>query len=267
MPSNDKPASIRLIQITDCHLGEEPDSELLGLNTDESLDDVLHLLTATEQRIDMVVASGDIASGAHAAAYQRFPSTVRASIAAPLAWLPGNHDQRDMMRSAAGDHVLMDYCELPHWQIILLDSSVPGYEHGDLEEGEFLRLRQYLEACSKPALVFVHHQPLPVGSHWIDQYVIRKGQQLLDTLAGYSQVKALVWGHVHQEFNGHFSHYQLLATPSTCIQFKPGSYDFALDDSMPGYRWFELGSDGEFTTGVERVAEKHYGIDFQSLGY
>lgn len=264
MRSSSVHTTSRLIQLSDCHLGEQPGERLLGLDTDRSLKDVLELVRHTEQGIDLVVNSGDVASGGQAGAYRRYPGLVSHYLQAPQAWLPGNHDRGPLMRDR---DVQVDRVELPYWQVILLDSSVPGYEHGELAEEELQRLRAALQSCSKPALVFVHHQPLPVGSDWIDQYTIRNGDRLLQLLDAFPQVRGLVWGHVHQAWHGQRGHYQLLATPSTCIQFKPGSHDFALDTNMPGYRWFELYADGTFDTGVERVAARDYGIDFSSSGY
>jgi Icc protein len=83
----------------------------------------------------------------------------------------------------------------------------------------------------------------------------------------YPQVKAIVWGHVHQDFRGKRNGVELVATPSTCVQFKPKCDDFTVDTQMPGYRWFDLNDDGTFTTGVERVTGKHYVIDYKSAGY
>ena len=257
---------MRLIQITDCHLGAEPGEKLLGLDTDESLHDVLAVLADREQGADLIVATGDIACGGQPGAYRRFPGLVAGYLKAPMAWLPGNHDSFDLMRQCSGD-VLMERVELPHWQLLLLDSSVPGHEHGDLLEIELQRLERGLQRCDKHTLVFVHHQPLPVGSTWIDQYVIRNGDRLLQLLSDYAQVKGLIWGHVHQEFYGFHNHFRMLATPSTCIQFKPLSHDFALDDVMPGYRWFDLHANGDFDSGIERTARKSYDIDFNSQGY
>ena len=256
----------RLIQITDCHLGGSAGEKLLGLDTDESLSDVLELISAREKSADLLVATGDIASGAQVGAYQRFPARVAQYLSTPLAWLPGNHDRSDLMQQWSMG-VQMEHVELQHWQVLLLDSSVPGHEHGDLRESELQRCVRLLQNSSKPALVFVHHQPLPVGSNWIDQYVIRNGDRLLQLLSGFTHVKSLIWGHVHQEYDGHHQHFRMLATPSTCIQFKPFSYDFALDDLMPGYRWFDLHADGSFATGVERIAHRNYDIDFNSQGY
>jgi Icc protein len=44
-----------------------------------------------------------------------------------------------------------------------------------------------------------------------------------------------------------------MSTPSTCVQFKPGSREFALGDEAPGYRYLRLGSGGDIETRVQRV--------------
>lgn len=258
---------MRMIQITDCHLGARPGQSLLGIDTDESLVDVLHRLSQCERQADFVVASGDVTSDGDVAAYERFLSLLRTCFNRPLAWLSGNHDLDSVMRQFPRAQVQREHVEFEHWQLILLNSSVPGEERGEIPQSEIDRLIRCLENNSKHTLVFVHHQPVSVGCDWIDQYVISNAGQLLNTLSDYPQVKALVWGHVHQEFNSQHRHFSLHATPSTCIQFKPQSADFTLDDAMPGYRWFNLHADGRLETGVERVAEKAYGIDFASAGY
>ncbi len=267
MHNIDNKSPYRLIQITDPHLGRHPGEELLGLDTDESFLDVLHTLKQREADADLLVVTGDIASDGQVQAYQRFLKLTRQFLSNPIAWLAGNHDLDSVMRQFPPSAVKRDYVELEHWQIIMLDSSVPGHEHGDVTQSEILRLQEILTRCQKPALVFVHHQPVPVGCEWIDQYVIKNADQLLDMLAQFPQVKALSWGHVHQEFVSSYAHFNLYASPSTCIQFKPNSQDFALDELMPGYRWFDLQPDGQFSTGIDRVPEKAYGIDFASAGY
>ena len=56
---------VRLIQITDCHLGPQQSETLLGLNTDQSLEDVLQLIQKAEPRFDHLVCTGDVASAGH----------------------------------------------------------------------------------------------------------------------------------------------------------------------------------------------------------
>jgi len=106
-----------------------------------------------------------------------------------------------------------------------------------------------------------------VGSEWIDQYIVRNADTFFKVLDRFPNVKAVVWGHVHQDFSSERKGVKLIATPSTCVQFKPNCNDFTVDTLMPGYRWFDLHDDGSFTTGVERVTGKEYVIDYKSAGY
>lgn len=257
----------RLIQITDCHLGAKPGEQLLGMNTDESMQDVLKLIQTNESQADMVVASGDIASAGAEPAYGRFLEYLDDYLQLPSAWLPGNHDAPHLMKAAETGRIQADCAELGDWQLILLDSSVPGSEGGSLSESELQRLSRELQASTRPALVFVHHQPVPMKCEWLDKYTIDNAGQFFETLQGFDQVKAIVFGHVHQEFDDEHQGIRLLAAPSTCIQFKPRQLDFALDQKMPGYRWFNLYDDGSLETGVVRIAEKDYGVDYDSGGY
>ena len=116
-------------------------------------------------------------------------------------------------------------------------------------------------------MVSLHHQPVPIGSEWMDRYIVRNAQDFWAIVEPYANVKIVLWGHIHQEFSEQYKHIALLATPSSCIQFTPNKDEFEVQDAMPGYRWLELYDDGTFTTGVERVPVKDYGIDFTSVGY
>lgn len=260
---------MRLIQITDCHLGAQQSESLLGLNTDQSLDDVLQLIQASESSFDHLLCTGDVASEAHADCYLRFKNTVRRYFAQPLSWLPGNHDSAELMattQTELGIHSRL--VVLGQWVLILLDSSVPGHVYGQLAASELDFLEHALQIHGdKHAIISLHHQPVPVGSVWIDQYIVRNADALFQLVDAYPQVKVITWGHVHQEFMQQRKGVALLATPSTCVQFKPRCDNFTVDTQMPGYRWFELNDNGSFTTGVARVTNKQYVIDYKSAGY
>jgi 3',5'-cyclic-AMP phosphodiesterase len=115
--------------------------------------------------------------------------------------------------------------------------------------------------------VWLHHQPLAIGSPWLDTMAVDNAAEFFRIIDRHRQVRAVVWGHVHQCFEQQRNNVALLATPSTCIQFMPHSEDFAIDPLPPGYRWFELYSDGSFTTGVERLADIPGTIDPGARGY
>jgi Icc protein len=83
----------------------------------------------------------------------------------------------------------------------------------------------------------------------------------------YSNVKVVLWGHVHQAFDQLMQGIRWLAAPSTCVQFTPHSDDFAVDDQAPGYRWLRLYDDGQLETGVSRVIGVDFELDINSGGY
>jgi Icc protein len=73
---------------------------------------------------------------------------------------------------------------------------------------------------------------------------------VLERLRTLRRVRALTFGHVHQEYDDDYEGIRILATPSTCRQFAPGSDEFAVDDRPPAYRRFELGPNGDLKTEV-----------------
>ncbi len=57
------------------------------------------------------------------------------------------------------------------------------------------------------------------------------------------------------------------STPSTSVQFKPFSNDFALDQNAPGYRYIRLNNDGSFETKVFRLENFKTRINTDISGY
>jgi len=237
------------------------------MNTDESLLDVLSLINQQHKDYDMAVVTGDLVNFASPSAYQRLHDTLFQNLSSPFAWLPGNHDNNSVMEEF-GSKVNLKLHTLGNWLVVLLDSHVDGQVHGSLSEGELQFLEQALSNnTDKHVVIGLHHQPVPIGSQWIDAQAVDNANSFWKLVDRFPQVKVVIWGHVHQQFEMYHNEISLLSAPSTCIQFVPGKKEFGLENMMPGYRWFELNSDGSFCTGVERVLEKDYGTDLDSEGY
>jgi len=104
-------------------------------------------------------------------------------------------------------------------------------------------------------MVCLHHPPVPMGSAWLDTVALKNGDKLLKRLQAAKRVRLLVFGHVHQPYDAEHLGIQVIGTPSTCSQFKPGSDDFAVDDRPPAYRRITLNSDGSSSTELVWVEE------------
>jgi len=257
-----------VVQITDCHLGERVGARLLNLDTDRSLAAVLDLVRAQQPHIDALLATGDLSDQGSAAAYRRFLGATR-DLSAHARWLPGNHDDAAMMQRALGGDVrLQRQLLLGNWQIILLNSAVPGEVGGYLDDAELIALRSCLSAAPQHhALVCVHHHVLPVGCDWLDTQLVANAQRFWSVIDEFPQVRAVLSGHVHQRTETQRKGVAVITSPSTCVQFAPDSADFRVDDEPPGYRWFDLHDDGRFETGVERVARYDFSVDLTATGY
>lgn len=260
---------IDIVQITDTHLFADGDGRLLGLDTTRSLADVVQLVLR-RGRPDLVIASGDLAHDGSADAYRKLREQL-APLGTPVYCLPGNHDEGASLREHLNNDGFLCPPEVRTWngwQLVLLDSTVHGSEGGQLASSELTRLNECLEAHpDAPTLVWLHHQPVPIGSDWLDTMAVANGGDLFAALAGRTQVRAVIWGHVHQEFDRTRDHLRLLASPSTCVQFRPGSTTFAVDFIPPGYRWLRLHDDGSLETGVERLNEIPGTVDPTQRGY
>lgn len=259
-----------VVQITDPHLLADPDGRLLGVNTDASLRGVIDAAHANEPDIDLVLATGDITQDGSAAGYQRFLQHI-SRIDAPLHGLPGNHDQPDPFRAVWGDR-LNPIVDIGCWRIILLDSSAPGSNAGHLAAGQLALLRSAAtQADGRHVLVALHHNPVPMGCTWLDSTRLDNGDALLECIEPLTNVGCVLWGHVHQEYDAVYRYtartLRLLASPSTCIQFKPHSPTFELDTVAPAYRRLELHADGSIQTRVIRANGLAIGPDLGSQGY
>lgn len=262
-------AVINVLQITDPHLFADSNGCLLGLNTEQSLEAVMGEVSARRLPADMILATGDLAHDGTPAAYRRVFSHLE-SFGIPVYCLPGNHDEAQALQQTLKDG-LLHYAAHTHkgnWNFIFLDSTVAGSDGGHLGSAALQSLENQLAADREShTLVCLHHQPVPMGSRWLDTMAVDNADEFFSVIDRHEQVRAILWGHVHQEFDRMRGSVRMLATPSTCIQFLPGSDAFAVDTAAPGFRWLSLHADGRIETGVQRLSEMPGTVDLASAGY
>jgi Icc protein len=265
-------APVRVVQITDTHLFRDPRAALLKLNTQDSFEKVVELMAAKEAGIDVILATGDIAQDASVEAYLRFGKAMQ-SFQAPFYWIPGNHDRRRVMESLEQHQdAFTNLVSLSNWQVILLDSSVVGEVHGHLSDRELIHLEESLQAAQdnpqiEHCLVCLHHNPVPGSAEWMEGIGLHNDAAFLAVIDRFKIVRAVIYGHIHQELDFMRNDVRYFCTPSTCIQFKAEVTEFALDDVNPAYRWLHLHDDGHIESAIERVTAYKFEVDHTSTGY
>jgi 3',5'-cyclic-AMP phosphodiesterase len=260
--------STRLLQLTDLHLFAIPDAQLLGLTTRRSFEAVLGLAISRSMPDDTLVLTGDLVHDGSAEGYRALR---RALDATGLLYycIPGNHDSRSVMQQCLGSASLapVSIRRLGVWNLVFLDSTLPGHDSGYLGPAQLASLESALTADHAPTLIFLHQHPVPIQSVWMDTMAVADGDALITACDRHLHVKALVCGHIHQDFARQRGGYRILGTPSTCVQFMPGSTDFAIDERPPGYREFQLYADGQFETRVVRLDDYEEQASPSSIGY
>lgn len=267
--SHDFPeGTLRILQITDTHLYADADQRLLGVNTFDSFQLVLEAFRDTGWPVDLVLATGDLVHDASPRGYHQMAELLDI-FKVPVYCLPGNHDLSPIMR----EHLRSDYVATPQvvdhgsWRLVLLDSVIPNEVGGHLADAEIDMLADALTHCTKHTLICLHHQPIPVGSRWIDEMGLDNPDGMFNLIEKADQVKGILWGHVHQTYDGTHNGLRMMASPSTCVQFAPNQDDFGVDEEPPGFRLIALQPDGNIHSQVIRAADMPNGLDVASIGY
>ena len=154
---------------------------------------------------DLVVISGDIADSALPEEYAHATKLLGA-LKVPFVAIPGNHDRRPLMRESFPDSA---YGE-PGWalnkvrrvnglDIVLIDSTVAGAAHGELDTATLEWLDRTLAASTtRPAFLFLHHPPFDTGIVYTEAVRLRNPDALATVLKGHPRVLLLAAGHVHR---------------------------------------------------------------------
>ncbi len=245
---------MKLLQFTDPHLPGTPGGLVRGVATEDTLARCVGHARRRHPRPRAVLLTGDLVhddAAGYAALRERFREA-----GAPVHCLPGNHDAPEQVRRELAEPPFVHEFAARYgaWLVVMLDSTVAGSHHGHLDAQELARLDAALEAeAGVPALVCLHHQPVPHGSRWLDELMLDNAADFFAVLARHHGVRGLAWGHTHQPFEGMHGRVRLMGTPSTCMQFTQNADEFEVDGRPPAYRWLSLEDDGGIETGIEWV--------------
>lgn len=251
--------STRIIQMTDLHVMVDPQAEVKGICTRARFDKVWAAVRAHQSAAAQLVISGDLTHDEQRETYQ----TLRQAFGdwlPKLRVLPGNHDERNLMREVfsdrvqvvAGRNTFVD--AVGGWKLIGLDSHVPGELRGELGSEQLQWLDQQLASGpTVPVCLFLHHPPISMHSPWMDAIGLTDSGEFLMLVRRYPSVRFISCGHVHHERTENTGALSVYTTPSTGVQFCPQTGELEVDIVSPGYRIFDLEPDGRYQTRVERV--------------
>lgn len=219
------PAARRtLLHLSDTHLlaGNAP---LNGrIDTAANLARTLEAVERMQVQPDAIVFTGDLTDLGEPEAYRALRASVEPvaeRLGAPVVWVAGNHDERpalrrDLLGLEPTQQPVTGVWDLGGLRLVALDSSVPGWHHGDLDGAQLDWLRGIL---SSPAplgtIIALHHPPLPSHVPLFDILELRDQDRFAEAITG-TDVRAILAGHLHYSTSGTFAGIPVSVASATC---------------------------------------------------
>ncbi len=213
-----------IAHLSDTHLLEGSRPLYGAVDTDRTLIRAVEQLERSGAAPEAIVITGDLTDLGEPDAYQRLKDLVEPAaerIGAQIIWVMGNHDERSPFASILlgedtdgrpQDRVY----DVNGLRIIALDSSVPGYHHGDLAAGQLAWLADVLRTpAADGTLVALHHPPLPTPVELMAILELQHQDRFAEVLRG-TDVRAILAGHLHYSMFGTFTGIPVSVAAATC---------------------------------------------------
>ncbi|PVW04630.1 phosphodiesterase [Microbacterium sp. Gd 4-13] len=175
-------------------------------------------------RPDALVFTGDLTDLGEPEAYAALRAEVEPvaeRLGAPVVWVAGNHDERPAMRqhlldTEATQEPITGVWDLDGLRLVALDSTVPGWHHGEIDAAQRDWLAGVLADPSPlGTLLVLHHPPLPSHIPFFDILELRDQHALAEVVAG-TDVRGILAGHLHYSTSGTFAGVPVSVAAATC---------------------------------------------------
>jgi Icc protein len=260
------------IQITDHHLLESEEALRDGFCPGYALRMVMrHIAQNTAGKADFIISTGDLVEPDTDAAYQcavkllgikdsaSLPGPQKVNVEGlkdyPMYFLPGNHDNREMMTRylfpESNAPKLYNFTfEHKGVQFVFMDWGTESKAHLFPETREFLV--QALQA-DLPSVIITHHHVKKIGSRWLDAFLADNLHEFWDVvLPNKEKVLGILCGHVHITYEEEYKDIPILGLRSTAFPFAKTD-EFQMIIVPPQYRFVHI-QDGVLTSRIYKVS-------------
>ena len=242
------PAEHVIVHLSDTHLLADGRALYGVVPVEQRLAQALERIERSGVKPNAVVVTGDLADLGEPEAYRRLRAAVEPVIerlGAQLIWVMGNHDERGPYSSLlfdepASEHPQDRVYDVAGLRIISLDSTVPGYHHGEVtaEQREWLR-GVLSEPAPRGTLLALHHPPVPTPLEVMAVLELQDQQALAEVLAS-SDVRAILAGHLHYSTHSTFAGIPVHVAAATCYTLDLGADAGRLLSGVDGGQSFDL---------------------------
>ena len=239
-------------QLTDTHVvdpdadGNVPDEVYVDNNG--RLASAVASLNAEAPRMAVVLGTGDLTNWGRPGEYERLAELL-APLQVPFLALPGNHDDRDLLRATFPSTPWIDAAHAS-WvttvgagddrvRVVGLDSTVPGEPGAAFDDEREAWLRSVLaDGHDGVTLLAVHHPPFATGVGWMDDSGF-VGLGRLEAVLREHPVDKVLCGHFHRPVSSMISGIPVQVGMSTVqhvgLDLAPGAGVSLINDPV-GYQ-------------------------------
>ncbi len=194
-----------IVQISDPHI-TVPGRNAYGIApTAEYLARCIDHINLLEPKPDLAMVTGDITNEGKLESTEHAAALLN-RLECPFYIIPGNHDDRSVLRSVFGgkscpstEPGFINYVIEGHdVRLIAIDSTIPGHAGGRICPARLEWLEQRLqENTSQPTIIFMHHPPVKCSVLETDIDGFDGADELGELIEKFSNIQAVLCGHIH----------------------------------------------------------------------
>lgn len=213
-----------LLHLSDPHLMGGPEPLYGAIDSESRLAQLFQEVQASGVRPEAVIFTGDLADKGEPEAYTKLRAIVDPAceaMGARVIWAMGNHDNRAHFRTGlldqpADDTPIDRSYYINGLRVITLDTSVPGFHHGELSPDQLEWLADQLETPAPDGTILaLHHPPVPSVLDLAVLVELRNQASLAAVLRG-SDVRTILAGHLHYSTTASFAGIPVSVASATC---------------------------------------------------
>jgi 3',5'-cyclic AMP phosphodiesterase CpdA len=214
-----------IAHVSDTHLLAGGKLQYGAIDTVHHLGLALERLGRIDPRPQALVFTGDLADRGEPDAYRMLREMVEPvaeRIGAQVVWCMGNHDNRSayargLFDAEESSEVLDRVYDVDGLRIFSLDTSLPGYHHGEISDEQYVWLADVLaEPAPHGTFLAMHHPPIPIPMLPPAAIIELDDQpRLADALAG-TDVRMILGGHFHYSSYSTFAGIPVSVASATC---------------------------------------------------
>ena len=223
-----------IAHLSDTHLYAGDERRIYGkVDPEPGFERALERLRGMPTPPQAIIFTGDLADLGERGAYERLREHVEpvaADFGAEIVWVMGNHDEREVYSEVlfgeASDAPQDRVHEVDGLRIIALDTTVPGWHHGDIRESQ---LEWLADVLATPAphgtLLTMHHPPVPLPLNEASSLIELDGQDRLVPVLEGTDVRAILAGHLHYSTSSTFAGIPVSVASASCFAAAPATFD------------------------------------------